>query len=95
MWAGQCYCKVNCISHVPFAGLIHNDDRSALLSIAHQLDVENSFGDRLSVSDSFLNKREAVVVVRTRGKEMGGARKSRGQMESMEGDKRGECSYIC
>ena len=42
-------CKNNFIK-VELNGLIHTDDRLALLAIAKQLDVESSLGDKVTVS---------------------------------------------
>lgn len=35
---------------VQLNGLVHTDDRQALLAIARQLDVESELGERISVS---------------------------------------------
>lgn len=42
-------CKKNFMK-VELNGLLHTDDRLALLTIAKQLDVENMLGDKVSVS---------------------------------------------
>ena len=42
-------CKQNFIK-VTLSGLVHTDDRLALLAIARQLDVEKALGDRITVS---------------------------------------------
>ena len=42
-------CKNNFIK-VQLSGLVHTDDRLALLAIARQLDVQHLQGDKISVS---------------------------------------------
>ena len=42
-------CKQNFLK-VQLNGLVHTDDRLALLAIARQLDVEKELGDKISVS---------------------------------------------
>ena len=42
-------CRQNFIK-VELNGLVHTDDRVALLAIAKQLDVENEMGEKIAVS---------------------------------------------
>ena len=42
-------CRQNFIK-VELNGLVHTDDRLALLAIARQLDVENELGEKIAVS---------------------------------------------